>query len=66
MKKRGRPKKSEFAADAEIFNRAILASRLSPREIAYRFGIPEKKIWLMMEGKMKPSGVILHQLKAVL
>jgi hypothetical protein len=61
--KRARPKKSKYAEDAEIFNRAILASRLSPREIAYRFGIPEEKIRAMMAGDIKPSGIILHQLR---
>jgi len=61
--KRARPKKSKYAEDAEIFNRAILASHLSPREIAYRFGIPEEKIRAMMAGDIKPSGIILHQLR---
>lgn len=63
-KKMGRPKKvsAPFLAEAEIFNQAILRSRLSPREIAYRFGRSEDKIRDMMEGLVKPDIVILRSI----
>ncbi len=64
MTKRGRPRKAKapFEAEATVFNQAILASRLSPREIAYRFGRPEEKIREMMEGRVKPDLLILRSI----
>lgn len=61
-RKPGRPKRVSvpYEAEAAEFNRAILASRLSPREIAYRFGRPEEKIRDMMEGRVRPDLVILR------
>jgi hypothetical protein len=61
-RKPGRPRKAKvpFEAEAAEFNRAILASRLSPREIAYRFGRPEEKIREMMEGRVRPDLVVLR------
>lgn len=56
-------KRAKFADEAYEFNRLILASRLSPREIAYKFGRPEEKIREMMEGHVKPDGVIMYQLR---
>ena len=61
-RKPGRPRRqaSPYEAEAEVFNKAILASRLSPREIAYRFGRPEDKIREMMEGRVRPDLLILR------
>jgi hypothetical protein len=61
-RKPGRPKRvsTPYEAEAEVFNKAILASRLSPREIAYRFGRPEEKIREMMEGRIRPDLLILR------
>jgi hypothetical protein len=61
-RKPGRPKRVSvpYEAEAEVFNKAILASRLSPREIAYRFGRPEDKIREMMEGRVRPDLLILR------
>jgi hypothetical protein len=56
-------KKAKYADEAYELNRLILASRLSPREIAYKFGRPEEKIREMMEGNIKPDGVIMYQLR---
>lgn len=61
-RKPGRPRKQArpYESEAEVFNKAILASRLSPREIAYRFGRTEEKIRAMMEGRVRPDLVILR------
>lgn len=61
-RKLGRPRRVvvPFEVEAEVFNKAILASRLSPREIAYRFGRTEEKIRAMMEGRVRPDLVILR------
>lgn len=61
-RKPGRPRKvaAPYEAEAAVFNRAILASRMSPREIAYRFGRPEEKIREMMEGRVRPDLVVLR------
>ena len=61
-RKPGRPRvvTVPYEAEAAEFNRAILASRLSPREIAYRFGRPEDKIREMMAGHVRPDLVILR------
>ena len=61
-RKPGRPRKQArpYESEAEAFNKAILASRLSPREIAYRFGRPEEKIRDMMEGRVRPDLLILR------
>jgi len=56
-------KKAKYADEAYELNRLILASRLSPREIAYKFGRPEEKIREMMEGNIKPDSVIMYQLR---
>ena len=62
-KKTTRKTKAKYADEAYELNRLILASRLSPREIAYKFGRPEEKIREMMEGNIKPDGVIMYQLR---
>lgn len=61
-RKPGRPRRQArpYESEAEAFNKAILASRLSPREIAYRFGRPEDKIRAMMEGTVRPDLVIMR------
>lgn len=61
-RKPGPPKRVSvpYEAEAAEFNRAILASRLSPREIAYRFGRPEGRIREMMAGHVRPDLVILR------
>lgn len=61
-KKRGRPARNPYQDEAEAFNKAILASRLSPREVAYRFGRSEEKIREMMAGKVRPDLVIMRAL----
>lgn len=61
--KRGRRTKAPYADEAKVFCDAILRARLSPREIAYRFGRSEDKIREMMEGLVKPDLVILRSIK---